>query len=199
MSKALNHRSVEHSLLDLLIVPNLPPAGCHNHGPLSNTVYMGIKSSNLYAVRRVSCRKGCMHTTRMLTHDEKIEVSTKLAIAAGLIRDLQKLMWLGKWLTCVYDPVGHSDPEPVPQNQRGVLPAGPRARHDSDTDMDTDTDTDTDDTSTIVVPSKRKATGPPERIFERRPLPLLPDARGSEINLFLASGEKVRGFDKTDL
>ena len=51
MSKALNRRSVEHNLLDLLIVPDLPPTGCSD---LQSVVYMGREVPELFAVRQVS-------------------------------------------------------------------------------------------------------------------------------------------------
>ena len=56
MSKALNRRSIEHNLLDLLIVPDLPPTGCSDHGPLQSVVYMGREVPELFAVRQVSVR-----------------------------------------------------------------------------------------------------------------------------------------------
>ena len=53
MSKALNYCSIEHGLLDLFIVPDLPLAGC-DHAGRTNIVMMGQRIPGLFAVREVS-------------------------------------------------------------------------------------------------------------------------------------------------
>lgn len=106
MSKALNYRSIEHGLLDLLIIPDFPLAGC-NHTGRTSVVMMGRSVPGLFAVREVrvraflvetdlllthtcvQCGRGCKHATRMLSPEERATVRTKLEIAANLVRELQ--------------------------------------------------------------------------------------------------------------
>ena len=70
MSKAFSRRSVEHNLLDLLIIPNVPPTGCSNHGPLQSVVYMGSEVPELFAVRQISVRAFLARV--VLTSDESL-------------------------------------------------------------------------------------------------------------------------------
>lgn len=40
----------------------------------------------------IQCKQGCTHRTRRLTNEERVDVHARLAIAAGIVRDLQKLL-----------------------------------------------------------------------------------------------------------
>ena len=56
MLPATNTRTLEHDLLELLIVPDVPRPGCEHIGLRSNTVNMGGVIPGLYGVRQVTVR-----------------------------------------------------------------------------------------------------------------------------------------------
>ncbi|TEB20576.1 hypothetical protein FA13DRAFT_1717638 [Coprinellus micaceus] len=189
MSKALNYRSIEHGLLDLLIIPDFPLAGC-NHTGRTSVVMMGRSVPGLFAVRKVRCGRGCKHATRMLSPEERATVRTKLEIAANLVRELQVTLGMDADPGTIVQAAQPRLPFPFTQKDADIE-ISDSTDQGSETESETEAESETGAKQPAVNPLKRKGKAPENRVFKRQALPLLLTARGSETDLTLASGEAM--------